>query len=151
MHIVCSDNTSGRIVSSFSTPSSTSEVIKYSLFAFDHPRNLAQIILRIFIKVGSVSFVLQLGHHGGLQLLVVDVLPVDPLEPLVPLDVLCPGLHVPQPLRPVDHQQLLDQVLSQVVYGLWPLDFTTKDLLINSKGVVVEKWGKTCKHLIDQY
>ena len=35
--------------------------------------------------------------------------------------------------------------LSQVIYCLRPLDFTTENLLINTKGVVVEKWREAWK------
>ena len=46
-------------------------------------------------------------HNGRLQLPGEHVVPVDGLEPAVPLDVFCPVLEVADPLGAVLHQQLL--------------------------------------------
>ena len=66
------------------------------------------------------------------------------------LDVICPCLHVSQPLGSVVDQQPLDQVLGVLLHVLRPLELAGEDLLVDAEGVVVEEGRVAGKHLVDQ-
>ena len=64
-----------------------SEVVKHPLFSFRDGRNLPPVGLRVVVVVLRVTVVVDGRHDRRLHLLVVDLLPVDRLEPSVPLHV----------------------------------------------------------------
>lgn len=69
----------------------------------------------------------------------------------MPLYVVSSLPHVPQSLRPVGDQELLDEVLGDGVHVLRPLYPSAKDLLVDTKGIVVEEWREASQHLVDQH
>ena len=66
------------------------------------------------------------------------------------LDILCPPLHVPQPLGAVLLHQLPDQVLGYSIHLLRPLNIPRQNLLINDERILIcERWIPG-KHLINE-
>ena len=52
------------------------------------------------------------------------------------------NLEASEPLRPVGHQKLLDEVLGHRVHVARPVDLAREDLLVDPERVVVEEWWK---------
>ena len=69
----------------------------------------------------------------------------------VSFNVLSAVLHVAEPLGPVLHQELLDQVLRHGVDVPGPVDLAAEDLLVDPEGIVVEEGRISSQHLVDEY
>ena len=69
----------------------------------------------------------------------------------VSFNVLRPILHVAQPLRPVLHQKLLDQVLGHGVNVTGPVYLAAEDLLVDSEWIVVKERRISSQHLVHEY
>ena len=54
------------------------------------------------------------------------------------------------PLSHIGNQQVLNETLRILVEISWEFDFTFKNLLINSHGIVIVKWVNACYYLISQ-
>jgi len=74
-----------------------------------------------------------------LELAVPHILPIQALEPLVLLDILCPTLKVPHTFRAICRQQLLDKILCVGIKVRWELDFASQDFLVNSERIVIKE------------
>ena len=57
------------------------EVIKHSELPFRNAWYLSPVCLRVVIKITGIAIIAHFGDDGGLQLLVVDLFPVNRLEP----------------------------------------------------------------------
>ena len=66
-------------------------------------------------------------------------------------NVLSAVLHVAEPLGPVLHKELLDQVLRHGVDVPGPVDLAAEDLLVDPEGVVVKEGRISSQHLVDEY
>ena len=74
-----------------------------------------------------------------LELAVPHILPIQALEPLVLLDILCPTLKVPHTFRAICRQQFLDKILCVGIKVRWELDFASQDFLVNSERIVIKE------------
>ena len=59
-------------------------------------------------------------------------------------------LHVAQPLGPVGHEELLDQILRHGVNVTGPVYLPAEDLLVDPEGIVVKERRVAGQHLIDE-
>ena len=57
------------------------KVIKHSELPFRNAWYLSPVCLRVVIKIAGVAVIAHFGDDGGFQLLVVDLFPVNRLEP----------------------------------------------------------------------
>ena len=58
-----------------------SEILKHPELSLTDTRHLPPVSLGILVKIARVSIITNLGNYGRLQLLVVDLLPVNIFEP----------------------------------------------------------------------
>lgn len=145
-----------------------SEVLEKPKFPFRHGGHFSPIDFGVIVVVLCVTVIADIRHDRGLQLLVVDVLPVEGLEPSVALDVLGTVLHVPQALRAVLQRsmirnlsspcvdthyldkELFDEVLGDGIDVTRPVDFSAQDLFVDREGVIVEKRRVPSQHFVDE-
>lgn len=59
-------------------------------------------------------------------------------------------LHVAQPLGPVGHEELLDQILRHGVNVTGPVYLAAEDLLVDPEGIVVKERRVAGQHLVDE-
>lgn len=65
-----------------------SKIVKQPFFSGSHPWSFLQVNFLVFIIVSHVSLVANIGNDWWLEPSVVDILPVDILEPSMSSDVL---------------------------------------------------------------
>lgn len=84
------------------------------------------------------------------QFLIVNIVPVEVLEPAMPFDVVRSVLHVAHSLRAIGNEQLLDQILSDRIHVPRPVDLAAQDFLVDAKRIVVVEWRIADEHFVDE-
>lgn len=105
----------------------------------------------VLIKIASVTGVTAMGNEGRLYFLIINLDPVDRLEPAVLLDVHATVPQIAVSSRQVHLQDVLQHIPQFLAEMMCELILARDDLLVNLHRIVREERRVSRVHLVDQY